>query len=78
LNNDYANEKLSAPVLIIHAVDDPMPPYHISRKIAERIPGAQFITIKDEGHLFFKHNEYVRSEINKFLPGSSGELKPIR
>jgi hypothetical protein len=37
--------------------------------MAERIPGAELITIESGGHMLLGHEERIRSEIVTFLAG---------
>jgi len=45
LNNDYPLERITVPTLIVHAVDDPMPPFAGAKRMADHIPHARFIPI---------------------------------
>jgi len=60
-------EQIKSPTLIIHAVDDPAPPYEGAKKVSGRIPGAELISIQDGGHLLLGHEEEVKKEISKFI-----------
>ena len=52
---------------LFHALDDPMPPFHIAKQIAEKIPNVQFIQINSGGHLLIGHHERVQSKIRSFI-----------
>ncbi len=67
LNAGYPLETISVPALMLHAVDDPMPPVAVARRMAARIPGARFIAFQDGGHLFLGHQAEARAEIAAFL-----------
>jgi pimeloyl-ACP methyl ester carboxylesterase len=43
-------ESITVPTLVIHAQDDTLSPYPDSRAMAQRIPGAQFLTVHRGGH----------------------------
>lgn len=60
-------EAISAPTLIIHAVDDPMPPFAGAKGMAARIPTARFVPIENGGHLLLGHLDRVRAEIADFV-----------
>jgi pimeloyl-ACP methyl ester carboxylesterase len=60
-------EQVKPPTLIIHAVDDPAPPYKGAKEIASRISGAKLVSIKDGGHLLLGHEDEVKKEIYSFF-----------
>jgi pimeloyl-ACP methyl ester carboxylesterase len=59
-------EQIKSPTLIIHAPDDPAPPFKEAKKIAERINGSIFVSVGG-GHLFFKHEDEVKLKIKNFI-----------
>jgi pimeloyl-ACP methyl ester carboxylesterase len=67
LNNGYPLERIAVPVLVVHAVDDPMPPFAGAKRMADHIPRARFITIHRGGHLLLGHHDQVRAEIADFI-----------
>jgi len=67
INTGYPLGEVTAPVLIVHAVDDPLARYDNARSMAERIPGATLVTIESGGHMLLGHEGTVRSKIGKFL-----------
>jgi pimeloyl-ACP methyl ester carboxylesterase len=67
INTGYPLEEITAPVLIVSAVDDPLTLYVNAKAMAERIPGAKLVTIEDGGHMMLGQEERVRSEITAFL-----------
>jgi pimeloyl-ACP methyl ester carboxylesterase len=67
LNYGYPLERIAVPTLVIHAVDDPMPPFLTAEVMAGRIPGTRFIRIDNGGHLLLGHHEQVRAEISDFI-----------
>ena len=46
-------ERIKAPTLVITGADDPLIPAENSRRIAERIPGAQLAVLPDASHFFW-------------------------
>ena len=64
--------EISVPVLVIASDCDRMVPLHVSQKMAEKLPNAQFVTLEGCGH--FQHIEQtsrVATELSNFL-GSVG------
>lgn len=60
-------EYISAPTLVVHAVDDRLASFEAAHDIAARIPGAQFVAIERGGHLMLGHREQAKLEIARFL-----------
>jgi pimeloyl-ACP methyl ester carboxylesterase len=68
--DQYPLEGIAVPTLVIHAVDDSLANYENARVLAERIPGARLLSIPTGGHLLLGNEEFIRSEIAKFIePG---------
>lgn len=65
--DSYPLEKISVPTLILHARDDPMPPYMQAKGMAKRIPHAEFVGYSTGGHILLGHNDEIRKEIDRFL-----------
>lgn len=63
---------VSVPTLIIHAVDDPMPPFAGAKKIANQLPNACFFEVNRGGHLLLGHIEQIRAEITAFINRNAG------
>jgi pimeloyl-ACP methyl ester carboxylesterase len=66
-------EQISVPKLIIHAVDDPMPPFAGAKAIAGALTNTRFIEIKYGGHLLLGHFEQVRAAVAAFIRQYAGE-----
>jgi pimeloyl-ACP methyl ester carboxylesterase len=49
--NNYNLEAISVPTLIAHTTDDQLASHDASRRAAERIPGARFVSLGSGGHL---------------------------
>ena len=67
-NLDERLGEISVPVLVIASDCDRMVPLHVSQKMAEKIPNAQFVTLEGCGH--FQHIEQtnrVATELSNFL-----------
>jgi pimeloyl-ACP methyl ester carboxylesterase len=48
--NSYNLEAIRVPTLIVHTKDDQLASHEASRRAAERIPGARFISLESGGH----------------------------
>jgi pimeloyl-ACP methyl ester carboxylesterase len=73
MNDTAIFEKIAVPKLIIHAVDDPMPPFTGAREIANWLPNTRFVEISDGGHLLLGHLDQVQTEIAAFIQQHAGE-----
>jgi pimeloyl-ACP methyl ester carboxylesterase len=73
MNEIDAFEGVSVPVLIIHAVDDPMPPFAGAKQIAGRLSNSRFIDVNFGGHLLVGNIERVRPEIMAFIKDNAGD-----
>jgi 2-hydroxy-6-oxonona-2,4-dienedioate hydrolase len=60
-------ERIAAPTLVVHAVDDRLASFEAAQDIATRIPGAQFVAIERGGHLMLGHREQARIEVARFV-----------
>lgn len=60
-------EQLTVPALVISAEDDTLAPYRFAAQAADRIPGAQLVTIQGGGHWFLGHDAEVRQAIGAFV-----------
>ena len=67
LRRGYPLEQIGVPTLVVHATDDPMPPFAVAEREAARIPGARFVRIEGGGHLLVGHHDEVRRCIADFL-----------
>ena len=63
----YESERLAVPTLVISIENDLFRTYESSRKMAERIPGARFVSFPTGGHLWVGRQEEVVSELTAFL-----------
>jgi len=74
LNKIYPYQEVTVPTLIIHAVDDPMPPFTIAKGIAGQIPNSKFLPIKSGGHLHIGHQSIVKLSISNFIVNNQKSL----
>ena len=44
-------EQVTTPTLVIHCIQDSVSPYTQGKLLADKIPGAQFVTLNSKGHL---------------------------
>jgi len=78
INTGYPLGEIAMPVLVIHAVDDPLASYANARSMADKIPGAKLFTIESGGHMLLGHEERVKREIAGFLEKhTSARVYPI-
>ena len=59
-------EEISAPTLLLHAIDDGLAPYQTALDAAARMPAARFCSLRG-GHEFLGHEDQVRTEIHTAL-----------
>jgi pimeloyl-ACP methyl ester carboxylesterase len=71
INAGYPLQEISAPTLIIHAVDDTLASYKNARVMAEKIPNAELVTIDSGGHPLLGNEVRIRSAITRFLEQST-------
>lgn len=70
LSHDTYNEihQIKAPVLVIHGDEDRLVPYENGVTLAEKIPNAEFLTIKGAGHIYITEaNDLVNKRVLEFL-----------
>jgi pimeloyl-ACP methyl ester carboxylesterase len=72
--NGYNLEAIKVPTLIVHTEDDPLASHEASRRAAERIPGARFVSLESGGHLMLGQTEKIRNELAHFF--SEGKPRP--
>src|SRR4029079_11221032 len=65
--NDYNLEAIRVPTLIVHTKDDQLASHEASKRAAERIPGARFVSLESGGHLMLGQTEIVRNELADFF-----------
>ena len=64
----YPMERITAPTLVIHAIDDPIVPFELGEFTAQTIPGAQFVRLREGGHFScVTHREEAIPAIQAFL-----------
>ena len=69
--NGYNLEAISVPTLIAHAKDDQLASHEASKRAAERIPGARFVSLESGGHLMIGQQKKGRDELARFFAESA-------
>ncbi|NVM01026.1 MAG: alpha/beta hydrolase [Candidatus Helarchaeota archaeon] len=67
INNEYPFSDIKIPTLIIHAIDNPAPPYEGAKKISKEMPNAKLVSFDTGGHLLIGHEKKIRKEIHNFI-----------
>jgi pimeloyl-ACP methyl ester carboxylesterase len=65
--NGYNLEAISVPTLIAHTKDDQLASHDASKRAAERIPGAQFVSLESGGHLMIGQQKTQREALARFF-----------
>jgi pimeloyl-ACP methyl ester carboxylesterase len=63
----YPLEQISAPTLLVNAVDDPLAVYAGAARASQRIADATILTVPRGGHVFLGSGDLVRREVTAFL-----------
>ena len=71
----YPLNKIEIPVLVIHAVDDPIVPHENVRELADQLPDVHKFFVPNGGHFFFGHSDEVITEIAQFLGSHVSKLQ---
>jgi pimeloyl-ACP methyl ester carboxylesterase len=71
--NTYKLEAIRVPTLIVHTKDDQLASHEASRRAAERIPGARFISLESGGHLMLGQDKNL-AELGTFLAERADQL----
>ena len=73
----YPFESITVPTLVIAAEDDTLAPYEDSRAMAERIPGAQSISVRRGGHALTQLDPGARRALAEFVATAKRDV-PVR
>jgi pimeloyl-ACP methyl ester carboxylesterase len=65
--NGYNLEAISVPTLIAHTKDDQLASHDASKRAAERIPGARFVSLDSGGHLMIGQHKKQREALARFF-----------
>lgn len=77
-SSPYPLGNIKTPVLTVNALDDPISTAENVHNLAKQFPNGQQYIVPDGGHLYFNHDQEVRSEIIAFLANTISELKEIK
>ena len=75
---NYTLEVISVPTLIVHTKDDQLASHEASKRAAERIPDARFVSLESGGHLMLGEMQIVRDELADFFArGRDRRAEPV-
>lgn len=63
----YQYAEVEVPTLIINAKDDPAANFEDARRMAQSIPGAEFLVVESGGHLMLDNGRRVQRAIDRFF-----------
>lgn len=69
--------RVRVPTLVMHARDDPGPPYASAVEMARRIPNARLVTVESGGHLMLGDHADATHEVARFLAEHSGKREGV-
>jgi pimeloyl-ACP methyl ester carboxylesterase len=69
---DYPVGNITAPTLVVHAMDDGINAFMFGQYTADHIPGARFLALPTGGHLLLGHQAEVRTQAHSFLREHTG------
>jgi pimeloyl-ACP methyl ester carboxylesterase len=70
--------RVLVPTLVMHARDDPGPPYAGAVEMARRIPDARLLTVERGGHLMLGDHGKATREVARFLAAHSASRAEVR
>jgi pimeloyl-ACP methyl ester carboxylesterase len=79
-NPDINRVELSlvrAPTLVMHALDDPGPPYEAAVRMARQMPIAKVVTVERGGHLMLGEHPLAMQAAHEFLREHTADLSVI-
>jgi pimeloyl-ACP methyl ester carboxylesterase len=53
--------------MIVHTKDDQLASHEASKRAADRIPGARFVSLESGGHLMLGQTKIIRDELAHFF-----------
>ena len=68
---------VQAPTLVMHALDDPGPPYEAAVRMARQMPLAKILTVESGGHLMLGEHPAALAEAQTFLRQHSSERSDV-
>src|SRR5215203_5463134 len=70
---EFRLEQITVPTLVVHAVDDGLQPYSHGENTATKVPGAEFLSYEQGGHLLLLQRDEVREKVATFHERHSGD-----
>ena len=67
MDKGLAFESINLPTLIIHALDDPAPPFVGARTISIKISNSELLPFETGGHLILNHEKEIKHAIQNFV-----------
>jgi len=71
-------EAIGVPTLVAHTKDDPLASHEASRRAAERIPRARFLSLESGGHLMLGQTKVIHDELADFFTDRTGSASSHR
>ncbi|MGO9232497.1 MAG: alpha/beta hydrolase [Bryobacteraceae bacterium] len=74
----YPLEQIFAPLLVVHGTADQAVPFAQAQELADRVPGAELLTIEGGEHVsLFTHLHAIRTRVNRFLDACEGSARQV-
>jgi pimeloyl-ACP methyl ester carboxylesterase len=70
--------RVDLPTIVMHAKDDPGPPYAAAVRMAERMPDARLVTVERGGHMMLGEHPEATREVERFIGEHSGANEGVR
>jgi pimeloyl-ACP methyl ester carboxylesterase len=74
----YPLSLIKTPVLVVHALDDPLARAANVQALAGLLPNVERLAVPEGGHLFFGHMEEVTAKILQFMHSQVAEAQPVQ
>jgi pimeloyl-ACP methyl ester carboxylesterase len=71
-------EAIRAPTLVAHTNDDPLASHEASRRAADRIPRARFLSLESGAHLMLGQTKILHDALADFLAEPTGSVSSSR
>jgi class 3 adenylate cyclase len=63
---------IRVPTLVLHRVDDRIVPVQHGRYLGEHIPGATYVELRGDDHLWWTEGDDILDEVEAFITGTTG------
>jgi pimeloyl-ACP methyl ester carboxylesterase len=70
----YSFESITVPTLVVAAEDDTLAPYRDSRAMADRIPGAKFVSVRRGGHTLTQLDAGACQAVAEFIDAAGRRM----